>query len=186
MSGTRREMRQRFEQEALPHLDALYTAAFHLTRSQDDADDLCQETLLRGYRFFDQFVPGTNCRAWLLAILYNAFRRSYARAKREQVSGTWAEFQHLLENHCHANEGGLPSLDTDAISERDVRQALADLPEPAREILLLIDIQGLSYDEAAKVLQVPTGTVRSRLSRSRALMRQALRRTAPARRIARA
>jgi RNA polymerase sigma-70 factor (ECF subfamily) len=82
------EKRGLFEREALPHVDALYSAALRLSRNPDDARDLLQETVLRAYRFFHQYTPGTNCRAWLLTILYNNFRNGYRGADREQVSLT--------------------------------------------------------------------------------------------------
>jgi RNA polymerase sigma-70 factor (ECF subfamily) len=82
------EKRELFEHEALPHVDALYRAALRLSRNPDDARDLLQETLLRAYRYFHQYTPGTNCRAWLLTILYNNFRNGYRGAGREQLSAT--------------------------------------------------------------------------------------------------
>src|SRR6266478_5686680 len=86
-----------FEQVALPHLDAVYTAALRLSRNPDDAKDLLQETILRAYRFFDQFTKGTNCRAWLLTILYNSFRNGYRRAMREQPATSTEDFEQRLE-----------------------------------------------------------------------------------------
>ena len=87
------DKRKLFEHEALPHLDALYSTALRLARNADDANDLLQETILRAFRFFHQFTPGTNCRAWLLTILYNIFRNSYRRGTREQVAATAEEFE---------------------------------------------------------------------------------------------
>ena len=171
------ETRKLFEQEALPHLDALFTAALHLTRSEHDAKDLCQETVLRAYRFFHQFTPGTNCRAWLLTILYNAFRTGYARGRREQVMASVEAFERAVRNHSY--DTGLSSPGPEAIltaqsMDHSVKKALSSLPSEFRTALLLVDVEELSYQEAAKVLDVPIGTVRSRLARGRALMRSAL------------
>ena len=91
------EKRGLFEREALPHVDALYSAALRLSRNPDDARDLLQETVLRAYRFFHQYTPGTNCRAWLLTILYNNFRNGYRGADREQVSLTPEDFEREVE-----------------------------------------------------------------------------------------
>src|SRR6202043_404840 len=91
------EKRGLFEREALPHVDALYSAALRLSRNPDDARDLLQETVLRAYRFFHQYTPGTNCRAWLLTILYNSFRNGYRRAMREQPATSNEDFEQRLE-----------------------------------------------------------------------------------------
>ena len=91
------DQRLKFEHAALPHLDAVYTAALRLARNPDDAEDLLQETILRAYRFFHQFTEGTNCRAWLLAILYNNFRNAYRRGVREQPAATNEEFDREIE-----------------------------------------------------------------------------------------
>ena len=169
--------RKRFEQEALPHLDTLFTTALHLTRNRDDASDLSQETMLRAYRSFHQFQPGTDCRAWLLTILYNAFRSRYARERRrEQPSTTTEEFERALEVESNRNHSSADPEQMLARSslEPDVQKALYSLPQEFRTALLLVDVNELSYEEAAKAMEVPIGTVRSRLSRARAMMRYAL------------
>src|ERR1700680_4090399 len=91
------DKRRLFEQEVLPHLDVLFTAALYLTRNQEEANDLCQETMLRAYRFFHQYTAGTNCRAWLLTILHNLFRTARSRAKPERVLATGEEFERAIE-----------------------------------------------------------------------------------------
>jgi RNA polymerase sigma-70 factor (ECF subfamily) len=170
--------RELFEHEALPHLDHLYTVALHLARNPNDAHDLVQETMVRALRFFDQYTPGTNCRAWLLTILYNVFRNRYRQsAAAERVSDTEQEFQDHLE------EMGLrsdPSSNDpqhaffDRLLEGEVQAALDTLPEDFRTVLLMVDIQELRYEEAAAVLDIPLGTVRSRISRARAMLKKAL------------
>lgn len=170
------ELRGEFGRQALPHLDALYGAALHLTHTREEAEDLCQEAMLRAYRSFHQFSSGTNCRAWLLTILYNAFRTGYRRDQRERIATTHealalaAERQEMLSAARNSPEEQLAQ----ARMEPEVSAALERLPEEFRSALILVDGQELSYQEAAQVLAVPVGTVRSRLSRARSLMRQAL------------
>jgi RNA polymerase sigma-70 factor (ECF subfamily) len=173
-----RGRRERFQKEALPHLDHLYTVALHLARNRNDAEDLVQETMLRGLRFFDQFTPGTNCRAWLLTILYNVFRNRYRQlASGERVTATEEEFEDHVEQMGLRSDA--PSTDPqnlvlDRLLESEVKDALDSLPEDFRTVLLMIDIQDLRYEEAAAVLDIPLGTVRSRVSRARALLKKAL------------
>ncbi len=171
------ERRRLFESQALPHLDAIYTMAVRLARNPDDANDLLQETVLRAYRFFHQFQPGTNCRAWLLTILFNNFRNGYRRSSREQLAATPDEFQQRLELESLRGEhaGKDPAaIVAEADVDRRVKDALAALPAEFREALLLVDVQELSYQEVSTVLKIPIGTVKSRVSRGRALLRGAL------------
>jgi RNA polymerase sigma-70 factor (ECF subfamily) len=171
------EKRKLFEAEALPHLDAVYTMAVRLVRNADDANDLVQETILRAWRFFDQFEPGTNCRAWLLTILFNNFRNGYRRASREQPAASTSDFDHRLEAASTPDDPRQENPET-VISarsmEREVETAFNALPDEFRSALLLIDVQELSYQEASQVLDVPVGTVKSRVSRGRTIMRQTL------------
>jgi len=162
----------------MPHLDNLYTAALHLTRNPSDAKDLLQDTVLRAYRFFHQFTPGTNCRAWLLTILYNSFRNDYRRASREKTSLAPENFERELD--AQSLRADLPpanpeSILFDKLLDHEVEAALEKLPEEFRSVILLVDIEELNYQEAAAALDVPVGTIRSRLSRGRAMMREALR-----------
>ncbi|HUA34747.1 MAG TPA: sigma-70 family RNA polymerase sigma factor [Candidatus Binataceae bacterium] len=171
------DRRGRFEQEALPHLDALYTMAVRLSRNPDDANDLVQETILRAYRFFDQFENGTNCRAWLLTILFNNFRNGYRRATREQPAASTEDFDRRVE--AESLHGDVPNGDPQVMlsavgMDREVEAALDALPPEFREVLLLVDVQELSYQEISKVLNIPIGTVKSRVSRGRAILREAL------------
>jgi RNA polymerase sigma-70 factor, ECF subfamily len=178
------QTRKRFEHEALPHLDALFTTALHLSRNRDDANDLCQETMLRAYRSFHQFRAGTDCRAWLLTILYNAFRSRYSRQRREQPSASTEDFERALEKESNQRLSGSDpeQLLLRSSLEPDLERALHSLPEEFRTALLLVDVNELSYEEAAQTMEVPVGTVRSRLSRTRAMMRYALERAAHIRR----
>jgi len=177
-AGGRQDQRDLFEQQAMPHLDSLYTAALHLTRNPSDAKDLVQDTVLRAYRFFHQFTPGTNCRAWLLTILYNGFRNDYRRASREKTSVAPENLERELETRALQSDSPQQNPESilfDKLLDGEVQDALDTLPEEFRSAILLVDIEELNYQEAARALDVPVGTVRSRLSRGRAMMREALR-----------
>jgi len=187
MSATKPEKRRFFEQEAMPHLDSLFTAALYLTRNQEEANDLCQETMLRAYRSFHQFTVGTNCRAWLLTILHNLFRTSRSRAKPEHLSATTEEFERAVESESFRATG--PRTNPEAIVaersfDQSVQKALQDLPNDFKAALILVDLEDMTYRDAAGVLEVPIGTVRSRVSRGRALLRVALQLFAGERRLA--
>ncbi len=180
------DRRKIFEQEALPHLNALYAAALRLARNPDDANDLLQETILRGFRFFHQFTPGTNCRAWMLTILYNIFRNGYRRGAREQVAASAEEFERRADTnsvHSAAAPANPEQIVLDSVLDHEVEQALNALPEEFRAVILMVDIEELSYEEAARVLELPIGTVKSRVSRGRASMRRQLQDFAIARRL---
>ena len=152
MAGDRRA---RFEAEALPCLRSVHYAALHLSRQPDDARDLVQETLLRAYRTFDSFTPGTNAKAWLLKILYSVFANRYRKARREPpvlpLDEVEAQFERLL-----ARRGADPSLgdwgSQPGPTGSEVERALAGLPEPYRDVVLLVDVQELTYEEAAAAL----------------------------------
>jgi RNA polymerase sigma-70 factor, ECF subfamily len=171
------EKRHLFEQVALPHLDALYSAALRLTRNSDDAKDLLQDTVLRSYKFFDQFKQGTNCRAWLLTILYNSFRNNCRRGTREQVASTSDQFDHQAETGSLTDDRPVRNpeeLIGNRMVARQFEAVLATLSPEFREVLILVDVQELNYQEIADVLEIPIGTVKSRVSRARAIMRQAM------------
>ena len=174
-NGKDLDRRGLFEQEALPHLDALYTAALRLTRDENDARDLLQETTLRAFRFFHQFTPGTNCRAWLLTILHNNFRNGWRRATREAIAMSPEEYERELESESfrtHGWETDPERMLTARMIGGEIGAALDTLPEDFRAVLLLIDVHDLNYHEAAQVIGVPIGTIKSRVSRGRAMMRR--------------
>ncbi len=171
------EKRRIFEREALPYVDTLYSTALRLSRNPEDARDLLQETVLRAYRFFHQYTPGTNCRAWLLTILYNNFRNGYRSGDREQLAGTPEEFERELEKL--SSQGGQrvtnpETLISENVLDHEVAAALNSQPADFRSVLLLIDVQELNYQEAARVLEIPIGTIKSRVSRARQMMRTSL------------
>jgi RNA polymerase sigma-70 factor, ECF subfamily len=169
--------RQCFEAVALPHLDAVYTAALRLAGNPDDAKDLLQDTILRAYRFFHQFAPDSNCRAWLLTILYNNFRNHLRRCSLHPMSALTDEVSErtqagfvLDRQSCNPEE-----IVAQRWIGRHLQTAINALPLEFREPMLLVDVQELSYPEVAKVLKIPLGTVKSRVSRARSLLRDSLR-----------
>lgn len=167
--------RAEFEAEALPHLDPLYGAAFYLCGNRDHASDLVQETFLRAFRFFHQFELGTNCRAWLLTILHNTFRNQYRAGLRER--GQVDIDEPAVAGEATEAAGAVDDPEALVLSEmldQEIAQALADLPEEFRSAIVLIDLQELTYEEGARALGCPVGTVRSRLSRGRRLLEEKL------------
>jgi RNA polymerase sigma-70 factor, ECF subfamily len=171
------ELSERFEREALPLLPGLYSAANRLTRNSADAEDLVQETFLRAYRGFHQFQAGTNLKAWLYRILTNTFINSYRKRQREPqtISDDGIEDWYLYSRM--ASEGLEPSAEAsviDSLPDEEVQEALSSLPEQFRIAVLLADVEGFSYKEIADIMDVPIGTVMSRLHRGRKALEKRL------------
>ncbi len=162
------------------HLDRLYGAALRLTRNRDAAEDLVQETFLKAWRSFHTFQPGSNARAWLYRILMNAYIDAYRRADREPevVDQEDVEEQYLysrvLASEALRRQGNPEEVVLQAVMDADVEAALASLPEAFRAAVILADLEGFTYKEIAHILEVPLGTVMSRLFRGRRLLQQAL------------
>src|SRR5918911_1830960 len=172
---------EQFEQEALKHLDSLYRTALRMTRNPQDAEDLVQETYLRAYRFFDQFQPGTNIRAWLFKILTNNYINSYRKASSEPRNTSLEDTEEFSLYHQMARELPSGSLGWDVeaevlgrFAEEDIREAIESLPVAFRMTVLLADVEGFSYKEIAEITGVNKGTVMSRLFRGRRLLQKAL------------
>src|SRR5512144_786062 len=177
--------RTEFERQALVHIDAMFGAAYRLTRNARDAEDLVQDALLRAYRFWDSFEQDSNCKAWLLRIVTNTFINEYQRKKRsrEVLDAASAE-QDATDGvlmHTEASDRQSPErmLVERSVSD-DVQRALESLPDDFRTAVVLCDVQGLSYKEIADIMQTPVGTVMSRLFRGRKLLASALREFAQA------
>ena len=169
----------RFEAVALPFMNALYGKALHLTRRPEDAADLVQETFLRAYRTFANFAEGTNAKAWLFTILYSLFINQYRKDQRAPDTVSMDELeevfhQTLADPDWEANFIALVDSELDW-SGPEVRTVLEQLPENFRTAILLVDVEELSYEEAATVVSCPVGTLRSRLFRARRLLFVALR-----------
>jgi len=160
-----------FEQVMLPYSDVLYSYAYYLTGSREDANDLLQETFLKAFRFLDKFEEGTNAKAWLYRIMRNTYINEYRRMKRQPEVLEYDEqltpYQMLPSTEGHSFnlqrqlEHTLPDEVADAISR---------LPERFKSVVVLRDIEDLPYEEIAEALEIPIGTVRSRLHRARALL----------------
>jgi RNA polymerase sigma-70 factor (ECF subfamily) len=169
-----------FEEVALVHLNGLYRSALRLTHNRAEAEDMVQETCLRAFRSFHRFNPGSNCRAWLFTILRNAFLNRLRRAGREVLQGdspAWESAPQGVTAPTSARDNPEEEF-FQTVLHGDVDRALKALPLVFREAVILADLEGLSYKEVAEVLGCPTGTVMSRLSRGRHLLREALTRFA--------
>lgn len=167
-----------FEAVALPLLPDVSRFALSLTRDPDEADDLVQDTFLKAQRAWHTFTPGTNVRSWLFTICKNTFRRRFRREKarpdvEQQATGDDDALPTVL-SHVDATRRGLGDLFDRLDVVPALERGLADLPEPFREIVALVDLEGFSYHEAAEVLEVPVGTVRSRLFRARRRLQEHL------------
>jgi len=172
-----KDLEARFEAEALPLLNGMYSAAFRLTRNAADAEDLIQETFLRAFRGFHQFQEGTNLKAWLYRILMNTFINSYRKKQREPRTISDEEVEDWYLYSKMADEGLEPSAETSVIEslpDEDVQEALQSLPEQFRAAVLLADVEGFSYKEIAEITEVPIGTVMSRLHRGRRALQKRL------------
>ena len=169
--------RAEFEEVALPHLDALYNSALSLTHNGVAADDLVQETYLKAWRFFDSFATGTSCKAWLFKIMMNTYINQYRRRNRQPQTVDFKE----IEDHSESRLGpDVTPLDPDAylvfdgLFSDEVKSALESLPDYFLEVALLADVEQFTYQQIADILDVPIGTVRSRLSRARGLLQTKL------------
>jgi RNA polymerase sigma-70 factor (ECF subfamily) len=169
--------RARFERDVLPLLPNLYPAALRMTRDPSDAEDLVQETFLRAYRGFAGFEEGTNLRAWMYRILTNTFINIYRKKQREPVTVQEEDIEDWYLFDRLGSSGAEASAETevlDRIPDEEVQRALETLPEGFRMAVLLADVEGFSYKEIAEILEVPIGTVMSRLHRGRKALQKAL------------
>lgn len=166
-----------FEEEFMPFIEALYNFAYNLTRDEDDANDLVQETYLKAYRFFDSYEPGTNAKAWLFRILKNSFINEFRKKSKEPAKVDYQE----VETYYNSEDVDA-SITTDLRIETvqdllgdEIATALNSLAVDFRTVIILCDLEGFTYEEMAKILNIPIGTVRSRLHRARNLLKDKLR-----------
>ena len=173
------EDERRFQDDALPLLDSLYGAALRMTRNPADAEDLVQETMLRAYRSFESFEPGTNLKAWLFRILTNAYINVYRKKQREPQKVSADELEDFdlyqeLKNHDPQFQETPETIVLDSLVDSDILQAIEELPEQFRLAVMLSDMEGFSYAEMAEIMDVPMGTVMSRLHRGRKALQKRL------------
>lgn len=167
-----------FDRELLPHADALSTFAYHLTYNEEDANDLVQETYLKAYRFIDKYDEGTNAKAWLFKIMKNAFINQYRKKSKRP---TQVDYEEVVGYHEEEEDTSFSSyLDLRQEIYQDmmgdeITTAINALPVDFRTVILLCDIEGFKYEEIAKIVDIPIGTVRSRLHRARQMLKEKLR-----------
>ncbi len=164
-----------FETEALGHLDALYNTALRLTHNAEDAEDLVQETYLKAFRAWESFEPGTNLKAWLFRILKNHFISQYRKTAGDPGLDDFSEIEGALESRLA--DAPHPSPEDELVAkvlDEDIQRALDGLPADYRMVVVLADLEGFAYKEIASILEIPIGTVMSRLYRGRRLLEAAL------------
>jgi RNA polymerase sigma-70 factor (ECF subfamily) len=171
--------KRRFQEDALPLLDSLYAGALRMTRNPADAEDLVQETMLRAYRSFDRFEPGTNLKAWLFRILTNAYINVYRKRQREPQKVSQDDVEEFdlyqeLKDHDPQFTATPETIVLDSLVDGDIIEAIDALPEQFRLAVILSDIEGFTYAEMADIMDVPMGTVMSRLHRGRKALQKRL------------
>jgi RNA polymerase sigma-70 factor, ECF subfamily len=168
--------RVHFEEEALALADQVYRVARGVSRSKEEAEDLMQETYARAFRSWESFTPGTNLRAWLLRILTNLNIDRGRRAQRSPDTQPLEEGDYFLYNKLEATGDGGSDEDrvVERLSQNDVVGALSEVPHDFRDVVVLVDIGDFTYADAAQILDIPIGTVMSRLHRGRRILKQAM------------
>lgn len=170
---TKKEKDKIFNKELLPHIDALYNFAYYLSHNEDDAKDLLQETYLKAYKYAGYYKKGTNAKAWLLRILKNTFINEYRKKSKKPSEIDYDE--NIQSGDSHES----PVVDLrheifDKLIGDEVTKAINSMPIDYRIIILLCDVEDFKYDEIAKIVDIPIGTVRSRLHRARNLLKEKL------------
>jgi RNA polymerase sigma-70 factor (ECF subfamily) len=177
---SKEEKDRRFEAELLPIIDPLYNFAFRLTLDEDDANDLVQETYLKAYRFFEYFEQGTNAKAWLFRILKNSFINDFRKKSKQPAKVDYSEVESYYNTE--GNDGDAEIATTSDMRSQSVQDLIGDevasalnsLPVDFRTVIILCDLEGFTYEEMAKILDIPIGTVRSRLHRARNFLKEKL------------
>ena len=172
------ERRARFERDAMGFVDQLYSAAMRMTRNPQDAEDLVQEAYTKAYSSFHQYRPGTNLKAWLYRILTNTYINLYRKRQRQPQQSTVDTLEDWqMAQAAEHTSTGLRSAETEALDrlpDSDVKEALQSIPEEFRLAVYFADVEGFAYREIAEILDIPIGTVMSRLHRGRKLLREML------------
>lgn len=167
---------EEFVREAIPQMEILYNYALRMTANPDDANDLVQETFLKAYRFWDKYEKGTNIRAWLFRIMKNSYINRYRKETKEPETVDYNDIQNFYNTirYESSDPNDLQEKIFGGLLEDDVARAIESLPEDFRTVVILCDIEGLSYEEIAEFVDCPIGTVRSRLHRGRKILREKL------------
>jgi RNA polymerase sigma-70 factor, ECF subfamily len=168
--------RVRFEEDALALSDQVYRVARHLVGSREEAEDLVQETYARAFRSWRSFTPGTNLRAWLLRILTNLNIDRGRRIQRQPDQQPLEEGDYFLYNRLEQTSDGVPDEErvVQRLSQNDVVSALSEVPHDFRDVIVLVDIGDFTYADAAQILDIPVGTVMSRLHRGRRILKKSM------------
>ncbi|MEQ9299977.1 MAG: sigma-70 family RNA polymerase sigma factor [Cyclobacteriaceae bacterium] len=173
---TSREKVEVFDQEFMPHINSMYNFAYRLTFDEDDSKDLVQDTYLKAYRFIDSFERGTNAKAWLFRILKNSFINDFRKKSKQPAKVDYQE----VESYYNSDDVDVPittDLRVDSLKDMigdEITIALNSLAVDFRTVIILCDLEGFTYEEMAKILDIPIGTVRSRLHRARNLLKEKL------------
>jgi len=165
-----------FNNEFMPHINSMYNFGYRLTLDQDDTKDLVQDTYLKAYRFINSFQQGTNAKAWLFRILKNSFINDYRKKSKEPSKVDYQEVESYYNSE-EVDRQITPDLRVEALKDMigdEISNALNALDVDFRTVIILCDLEGFKYDEMAKILDIPIGTVRSRLHRARNLLKEKL------------
>ena len=175
-SYTEEQKHRIFEAEFLPHIDAMYNFAFRITYEEDSAKDLIQDTYYKAYKFIESFQVGTNAKAWLFRILKNSFINEFRKKNKEPAKVDYQDVE-TYYNSDDVNEVITSDLRVEVLQDMigdEVSNALNALAVDFRIVIILCDLEGFTYEEMSKILDIPIGTVRSRLHRARNLLREKL------------
>ena len=166
-----------FDKEFMPHIDSMYNFAFRLTNDEDDANDLVQDTYLKAFRFINSFSQGTNAKAWLFRILKNSFINDFRKKSKEPAKVDYQDVETTYNSEEDAETNQTVDLRVESVQDLigdEIANALNALPVDFRTVIILCDVEGFTYEEMAKILDIPIGTVRSRLHRARMLLKDKL------------
>ena len=166
-----------FDSEFMPHIDSMYNFAYRLTNDEDDANDLVQDTYLKAFRFINSFQRGTNAKAWLFRILKNSFINEYRKKSKQPTKVDYQEVE-TFYNSDDVDYQSTTDLRAESVKDMlgdEISNALNALAVDFRTVIILADLEGFTYEEMAKILDIPIGTVRSRLHRARNLLKDKLR-----------